>query len=97
MKKVLLAVLVYLVVVMGCVMAFNKYVLAEVSVRYNGKMCKMEIFTSEEVEYKKMSVANELIKQDVLAFCKDKYIYGIELAADKGRTTYVIFYNDIAE
>lgn len=64
---------------------------ADVIVRYNGKVCKMEILSSVN---KNSRSSKDLIKKDVLEFCKDKYIYNVEVAADKGIVTYVIFYND---
>lgn len=94
MKKVLLVIAVYLVVVMLCVVAFNKFVAAEVPIRYDHKLCKMEIFTTDDEEYRKVRTAKEIIKQDVMDFCKDKYIYNVEIATDKGKTIYVIIYND---
>ena len=62
-----------------------------VPIRYDGKVCKMEILSSVN---KNNRSSKDLIKKDVLEFCKDKYIYNIEVAADKGIVTYVIFYND---
>lgn len=62
-----------------------------VFVRYNGKVCKMEILSSVN---KNSRSSKDLIKKDVLEFCKDKYIYNVQVAADKGIVTYVIFYND---
>lgn len=94
MKKIFLAVAVYLLVIMFCIVAFNKFVIAEVPIKYDHKLCKMEIFDSDEEEYKHIRTARELIKQDVMAFCKDKYIYNIEIATDKGKFVYIIIYND---
>lgn len=62
-----------------------------VPVRYDGKVCKMEILSSVN---KNSRSSKDLIKKDVLTFCKDKYIYNVQVAADKGIVTYVIFYND---
>lgn len=64
---------------------------AEVPVRYDGKMCKMEIITSEEIKNRR---ASEIVKQKVLEFCKDKYLYNIEIAINNGKCVYIIFYNE---
>lgn len=97
MKKVFIVVAVYLVIVALCVVAFNKFVAAEVPIKYNSRMCKMEIFTTDDEEYRKVRTAKEIIKQDIMDFCKDKYIYNVEVATDKGKTIYVIIYNDKGE
>lgn len=94
MKKIIVAVAVYLFVVFCCIVAFNKFVLAEVPIKYNGKICKMEILSSADKEKISPKFAKQEIEQDVLAFCKDKYIYNIEVAMDKGNVIYVIIYND---
>ena len=74
-----------------CLFAIEKMALAETMVRYDGKVCKMEILSSVN---KNSRSSKDLIKKDVLNFCKDKYIYNIQVAADKGIVTYIIFYND---
>lgn len=91
MKKICLIILVYVVITWLCIFIVNKIALAETVVRYDGKVCKMEILSSVN---KNSRSSKDLIKKDVLDFCKDKYIYNIEVAADKGIVTYVIFYND---
>lgn len=83
MGKILLVLMLLVSSVMMC--------FAEVTVRYDGKVCKMEILSSVN---KNSRSSKDLIKKDVLAFCKDKYIYNVQVAADKGIVTYVIFYND---
>lgn len=65
---------------------------AEVPVKYNHQMCKMEIITTEGSRVKN---AKKLIEMEVLAFCKDKYIYSVDLTIDRNNNyIYVIFYND---
>ena len=97
MKRVFIVLAVYLFVVFCCIVAFNKFVLAEVPIKYNGKMCKMEILSSADKEKISPKFAKYEIEQDVLVFCKDKYIYDVEVAMDKGNVIYVIFYNDKGE
>lgn len=91
MKKICLIVAVYLVVTLLCIFVVQKLALAETMVRYDGRVCKMEILSSVN---KNSRSSKDLIKKDVLDFCKDKYIYNVQVAADKGIVTYVIFYND---
>lgn len=81
MKKIILFLLLFCVSVCS----------AETVVRYDGKVCKMEILSSVN---KNSRSSKDLIKKDVLEFCKNKYIYNVQVAADKGIVTYVIFYND---
>lgn len=83
MKKLLLS----LLLLLNVSICFSDGVM----VRYDGKVCKMEILSSVN---KNSRSSKDLIKKDVLEFCKDKYIYNIEVAADKGIVTYIIFYND---
>lgn len=91
MKKICLIVAVYLAVTLLCIFVAQKLALAETVVRYDGRVCKMEILSSVN---KNSRSSKDLIKKDVLDFCKDKYIYNVQVAADKGIVTYVIFYND---
>ena len=91
MKKICLVVAVYLVVTLLCIFVVKKLAFAETVVRYDGRVCKMEILSSVN---KNSRSSKDLIKKDVLDFCKDKYIYNVQVAADKGIVTYVIFYND---
>lgn len=91
MKKLVLTIIVYVFVTLLCIFIIQKVALAETIVRYDGKLCKMEILSSVN---KNSRSSKDLIKNDVLDFCKDKYIYNIQVAADKGIVTYVIFYND---
>lgn len=91
MKKLVLTIIVYVFVTLLCIFIIQKVALAETVVRYDGKVCKMEILSSVN---KNSRSSKDLIKKDVLDFCKDKYIYNIQIAADKGIVTYVIFYND---
>lgn len=91
MKKLVLTIAVYVFVTLLCIFTIQKIALAETIVRYDGKVCKMEILSSIN---KNSRSSKDLIKKDVLDFCKDKYIYNIQVAADKGVITYVIFYND---
>lgn len=94
MKKVFVGIVVYLAVIFGCILAFNRFILAEVPVKYNGKMCKMEILSSTDKEKISPKFAKYEIEQDVLSFCKDKYIYDVNVAMDKGNVIYIIIYND---
>lgn len=91
MKRLILTIVVYVVVTLVCLFVIEKMALAETMVRYDGKVCKMEILSSVN---KNSRSSKDLIKKDVLNFCKDKYIYNIQVAADKGIVTYIIFYND---
>lgn len=91
MKKLVLTIVVYVIVTLVCLFVIEKMALAETMVRYDGKVCKMEILSSVN---KNSRSSKDLIKKDVLNFCKDKYIYNIQVAADKGIVTYIIFYND---
>ena len=67
---------------------------AEVPIKYNSKMCKLEIITSQDIKNRN---AKELVEKKVLEFCKDKYIYNIEIAIDKGKYVYIIMYNDMVD
>ena len=67
---------------------------AEVPIKYNSKICKLEIITSQDIKNRN---AKELVEKKVLEFCKDKYIYNIEIAIDNGKYVYVIMYNDMVE
>ena len=91
MKRLVLTIAVYVLVTLLCLFVIEKIALAETMVRYDGKVCKMEILSSVN---KNSRSSKDLIKKDVLNFCKDKYIYNIQVAADKGIVTYIIFYND---
>lgn len=85
MKKVLISLLLMLSVAL-C--------FAEVPIKYNSKMCKLEIITSQDIKNRN---AKELVEKKVLEFCKDKYIYNIEIAIDKGKYVYIIMYNDMVD
>lgn len=75
---------------------FCKYVFAEVPIKYNSKVCKMEIITNKIVENKWK--VKENIEEKVLEFCKNKYIYNINLTIDKHNNyIYIIIYNDKVE
>ena len=78
-----------LVVLLNVVLCF-----AEVPIKYDSKLCKLEIFSSQDIKNRN---AKQILEQKVLEFCKDKYIYNIEIAVDNGRCIYIIIYNDIAE
>lgn len=93
MKRVFVMVVVWIVVSLLCIFAINKCALAEVMLKYNGKICKMEIFTSENIKNRN---AKKIITKQVMEFCEDKYIYDVNVAADNGVLTYIIFYNDKA-
>ena len=73
---------------------FEKLAYSEVPIKYNSKMCKMEIITSIDIKNRN---AKEIVERKVLEFCKDKYIYNIEIAIDNGKYVYVIMYNDMVE
>lgn len=64
---------------------------AEVPVKYNGKLCKMEIITSADIKNRN---ASEMVKKKVMEFCRDKYLYNVEVAINNGKQIYIIFYND---
>lgn len=85
MKKVLVSLLLMLSVAL-C--------FAEVSIKYNSKMCKLEIITSTDIKNRN---SKELVEKKILEFCKDKYIYNIEIAIDNGKYVYVIMYNDMVD
>lgn len=52
----------------------------------------MEILSSGDIKNRN---SKEIIKNDVLKFCKDKYIYNINMTVDRSNNhIYIIFYND---
>ena len=66
--------------------------LSETIIRYDNKICKMEILSSGDIKNRN---SKEIIKNDVLKFCKDKYIYNINMTVDRSNNhIYIIFYND---
>ena len=67
---------------------------AEVPIKYDSKVCKLEIFSSQDIKNRN---AKQILEKKVLEFCKDKYIYNIEIAVDNGKCIYIIIYNDMAE
>ena len=85
--------LISLIVLVLC--NFN-IVFGEVSVKYNHNLCKFEIITSQDIKQTRNTKKN--IEQQVLEFCKDKYIYDISCTIDKQNNyIYLIFYNDKVE
>lgn len=75
---------------------FCKYVFAGVPIKYDSKVCKMEIITNKAVENSRNVKDN--IEKKVLEFCENKYIYNINLTIDKHNNyIYVIIYNDRVE
>lgn len=91
MKKIFLIVAVYLTVVLLCFFLINKFAYAEVPIRYGSKLCKMEIKTTENSKTRK---AKEIIEQEVMEFCRDKYIYNIDVTTYNNKYVYIIIYND---
>lgn len=91
MKKIFLIVAVYLTVVFLCFFLINKFAYAEVPIRYGSKLCKMEIKTTENSKTRK---AKDIIEQEVMEFCRDKYIYNIDVTTYNGKYVYIIIYND---
>lgn len=91
MKKIFLIVAVYLTVVLLCFFLINKFAYAEVPIRYGSKLCKMEIKTTENSKTRK---AKDIIEQEVMEFCRDKYIYNIDVTTYNGKYVYIIIYND---
>ena len=91
MKKMFLIVAVYLTVVLLCFFLINKFAYAEVPIRYGSKLCKMEIKTTENSKTRK---AKEIIEKEVMEFCRDKYIYNIDVTTYNGKYVYIIIYND---
>lgn len=85
MKKVLIS----LVLLFSLSVCF-----AEVPIKYDSKMCKLEIFSSQDIKNRN---AKQILEKKVLEFCKDKYIYNIEIAVDNGKCIYIIIYNDKGE
>lgn len=85
MKKVLIS----LVLLFSLSICF-----AEVPIKYNSKLCKLEIITSQNFKTKN---AKDIVEKKLLEFCKDKYIYNVEVAIDRGYCIYVIIYNDKGE
>lgn len=79
-----------LLILLTCV----SFCFAEVPVKYNGKMCKMEIMTSADIKNRN---ASEMVKKKVMDFCRDKYLYNVEVAINNGKQIYIIFYNDKGE
>lgn len=91
MKKIFLIVAVYLTVVFLCFLLINKFVYAEVPIRYGSKLCKMEIKTTENSKTRK---AKDIIEKEVMEFCRDKYIYNIDVTTYNNKYVYIIIYND---
>lgn len=91
MKKIFLIVAVYLTVVLLCFFLINKFAYAEVPIRYGSKLCKMEIKTTENSKTRK---AKDIIEQEVMEFCRDKYIYSIDVTTYNNKYVYIIIYND---
>lgn len=91
MKKIFLIVAVYLTVVLLCFFLINKFAYAEVPIRYGSKLCKMEIKTTENSKTRK---AKDIIEQEVMEFCRDKYIYNIDVTTYNNKYVYIIIYND---
>lgn len=91
MKKIFLIIAVYVIVVVLCVFLINKFAYAEVPIRYGSKVCKMEIKTTENSKTRK---AKDIIEQEVMEFCRDKYIYNIDVTTYNGKYVYIIIYND---
>lgn len=79
-----------LFILLACV----SFCFAEVPVKYNGKLCKMEIITSADIKNRN---ASEMVKKKVMEFCRDKYLYNVEVAINNGKQIYIIFYNDKGE
>lgn len=94
MKNFVEMVVIMIVMVGICLLVLNKCIFAEVPIKYNSKVCKMEIITSDNIKNRN---AKTLIENKVLEFCKDKYIYNINVTSDKHNYIYVIIYNDVAE
>lgn len=91
MKKIFLIVAVYLTVVFLCFFLINKFAYAEVPIRYGSKLCKMEIKTTENSKTRK---AKDIIEKEVMEFCRDKYIYNIDVTTYNNKYVYIIIYND---
>lgn len=91
MKKIFLIVAVYLTVVLLCFFLINKFAYAEVPIRYGSKLCKMEIKTTENSKTRK---AKDIIEKEVMEFCRDKYIYSIDVTTYNNKYVYIIIYND---
>lgn len=91
MKKIFLIVAVYLTVVLLCFFLINKFAYAEVPIRYGSKLCKMEIKTTENSKTRK---AKDIIEKEVMEFCRDKYIYNIDVTTYNNKYVYIIIYND---
>ncbi|WP_413853250.1 hypothetical protein [Candidatus Ruminimicrobium bovinum] len=63
---------------------------AETDVRYQGKVCKMEIFSTGDVSSRNKFT---IVKNEVEKFCTDKYIYDIKVFVEKGEYVFIVFYN----
>ena len=63
---------------------------AETDVRYQGKTCKMEIFTTADVGSRNKF---NIVKDEVEKFCADKYIYDIKVFMENGEYVFIVFYN----
>ena len=85
MKKIIFILSFIFTILFGSVFCF-----AETDVRYQGKVCKMEIFTTGDV-----STRNKfnVVKNEVEKFCTDKYIYDIKVFMEKGEYVFIVFYN----
>ena len=97
-KKICVTLFIWAVITTAVILVYSfvldQMAYSEVPIKYNSKMCKMEIITSTDIKNRN---AKELVEKKVLEFCKDKYIYNIEIAIDNGKYVYVIMYNNIVE
>ena len=90
MKKLYLFVALLWLILL-CFFLLDKLAFAEVPIKYGSKVCKLEIKTTEGSKSRK---AKDTIEKEVLEFCKDKYIYNIDVTTYNGKYVYVIIYND---
>ena len=51
----------------------------------------MEIKTTENSKTRK---AKDIIEKEVMEFCRDKYIYNIDVTTYNNKYVYIIIYND---
>lgn len=65
-----------------------------VDVKYNGKLCKMEVFCINNVNRRNIS---KLIAQNIQDFCKNKYVYNIDSVVIHSTLVFTVFYNNKSE
>lgn len=85
MKKAILILSLLFILILSYVSIY-----AQTDVKYQGKVCKMEIFTTDSINSRNKL---NMLKNEVEKFCTDKYIYDIKVFSEKGEYIFIVFYN----